>query len=86
MFDGVRLRRAEAPQSAFACVFFLCETAVVARVSEGKQPLIINLAQLESQLWTRKVKKGKKSAHEYSVGELCEDALEMQQLVRERVR
>lgn len=85
MFDGVRLRRAEAPQSAFACVF-VCETAVFARVSEGKQPLIINLAQLESQLWTRKVKKGKKSPHEYSVGELCEDALEMQQLVRERVR
>lgn len=53
-----------------------------------KRLLIINLAQLESQLWTRKrkKKKGKKSAHEYSVGELCEDAIEMQQLVRERAR
>lgn len=36
MFDGVRLRRSNAPQSVSACVFGrVCETAIVAKVSVG---------------------------------------------------
>lgn len=78
IFDGVRLRCANAAQSASACVFGrVCETAIVACqclsvcLRGKKRLLIINLAQLESQLWTRKREKKVKRVHMSTVSASC---------------